>query len=372
MKLLSYQPFSLNAHGGGSRILRRLYEGHENEIISLVVESSKTKPSISNIKEIIVSATPLMKDWHRWKVRNIAAWVRHKLFLSTTTNKVKKAAGNTTFDVIHVVDHGVFPTALNNFNNSKKEMWVSFHDHFSTTGGSFQNTSELWNMAIRRFVISAEIGVEYQRLFGTKNYEIITDGLYETNIAEPSKSNNLALKIYFAGLLHIDYYPLFFTLADALDQLNKQGYSFELILRGTQELSFLKKRSFKTVYKPFSLNESELKNELDNADFLYLPIKFSIPEFYLYSLSTKMVGYLGASGSILYHGPEDSAAGKLLKENDAAVCCTSLETEKMVISLLDLIKRKNDISLQAKKLARNQFNLLKIQKQFWARDLQLK
>jgi hypothetical protein len=161
---------------------------------------------------------------------------------------------------------------------------------------------------------------------------------------------------------------LFKILADALDLLSKKGLSFKLVFRGTQQLPFLKDRLFKTTYLPVTLDNDVLKKDLNAASILYLPIKFVDPDFYRYSLSTKMVSYLGAPGSILYHGPHDSAAGRLLRETHSAINCTSLDVSDMVTCLLHLINEKNTISSHAKELVRNRFSLECIQKRFWQEE----
>jgi hypothetical protein len=261
---------------------------------------------------------------------------------------------------------GPWSTALcNDEILADKALWVSVHDHYATTQCSFKDARRLWNMANRRLVISPELGNEYQHLFGHLPYELITDGVLENEISAPASTMPQPFVIYFAGLLHIEYKPLFRVLADALEILSKQGLSFKLVFRGTQQLPFLKGRSFETTYLPVILDDAVLKKDLDAASILYLPIKFADPDFYRYSLSTKMVGYLGAPGSILYHGPHDSAAGRLLRETHSAVSCTSLDVDEMVTSILHLINEKNTISANAKELARNRFNLERTQKCFW-------
>jgi len=90
-----------------------------------------------------------------------------------------------------------------------------------------------------------------------------------------------------------------------------------------------------------------------------------LPDFYLYSLSTKMIGYLGASGTMLYHGPGDSAACNLLRKGQAAACCISLVTDDMVKVILQLINDRNEYSANAKKVAYTEFNFDTIQKRFW-------
>ena len=78
-----------------------------------------------------------------------------------------------------------------------------------------------------------------------------------------------------------------------------------------------------------------------------------------------MIGYLGASGTILYHGPADSAACNLLRNSAAAACCTSLDAGDMVNILLQVINNKNDYSANAKKVAHTEFNFDIIQQRFW-------
>jgi hypothetical protein len=366
MKILSYQSFSLYANGGGNRILRRLYQGHEADVVSLAIEAGYYKPVTGAITENIIPAIPLRRPWMKWRSRDIATWIREKPLKQYTINRIRQEARAIDCDVIHIMSCGPWSTALCNEEAlAHKELWISVHDHFSTTQCPFRDASLLWNRADRRLVISPELGNEYQRLFGQLPYELITDGVLENEISAPAVNLQEPFIIYFAGLLHIEYIPLFRILADALDILSKKGLSFKLVFRGTQQLPFLKGRAFETIYLPVSLDNGVLKKDLDAASILYLPIKFVDPDFYRYSLSTKMVGYLGASGSILYHGPYDSAAGRLLRESHSAVSCTSLYVEEMVTSLLHLINEKNIISSNAKELARNRFRLEGIQERFW-------
>jgi hypothetical protein len=366
MKILSYQSFSLYANGGGSRILRRLYKGHEADVFSLAIEAGFYKPATGAIAEKIIPAIPLRRPWMKWRLRDIATWIREKPFKQYTINRIRREARAVNCDVIHIMSCGPWSTALcGDAALSKKPLWISIHDHFSTTQCPFEDARRLWNQANRRLVISPDLGAEYQRLFGDLAYEVITDGVLTHERSATAETTQMPFVIYFAGLLHIEYIPLFRVLADALDMLAKRGLSFKLVLRGTQRLPFLKGRSFETAYLPVVLEDAILKEDLDAAALLYLPIKFVDPDFYRYSLSTKMVGYLGAAGSILYHGPYDSAACRLLQETQSAVSCTSLDADEMVRAILRLINEQNVLSANAKELAGDRFNLELIQERFW-------
>jgi hypothetical protein len=366
MKILSYQSFSLYANGGGNRILRRLYQGHEADVVSLAIEAGYYRTVTGAIEEKIIPAIPLRRPWMKWRSRDVATWIREKPLKQYTMNRIRQEASVIDCDVVHIMSCGPWSTALcNDKLLARKELWMSAHDHFTTTQCPLKDAALLWKRAHRRLVISPELGNEYQRLFGQLPYELITDGVLEHEISAPAETMQEPYIIYFAGLLHIEYIPLFRVLANALDLLSKNGLSFKLVFRGTQQLPFLKGRSFETIYLPVCLDNDVLKKDLDAASILYLPIKFVDPDFYRYSLSTKMVGYLGAPGSILYHGPHDSAAGRLLAETRSAVSCFSLQVNDMVTSILHLINEKNTISSHAKELARNRFRLEDIQKCFW-------
>jgi hypothetical protein len=366
MKILSYQSFSLYDNGGGSRILRRLYEGNESKVSSLAFSVYPFKPVSRDIDEKIIPLRPLTRSWMRWILRDGVIWLRENAFKSQANKNILKEAAEIPFDVLHVVDHGPFSSILcDDEFLLGKPLWASFHDHFLTTSSSFENANKLWNCASRRLVISNELGNEYNQLFGKKSFEIITDGVFLDEISEQVVTNDSTIIVYFAGLLHIDYLPLFQVLANALDVLSAEGLKIKLILRGTQFVDFLNQRSFDIEYRPFSDDHDELKQELDSATILYLPIKFEPADFYLYSLSTKMVGYLGAPGSILYHGPEDSAASNLLKQTNSAIGCYTLNTSDLLDSLHTILKTDCNVSYNAKKLAKSHFNFQEIKDRFW-------
>jgi hypothetical protein len=174
-------------------------------------------------------------------------------------------------------------------------------------------------------------------------------------------------EIYFAGLLHIAYYPLFKVVHESLKVVSEDlGIQFVFTLRGTQKLDFLINSSnLNYEYRPFSLDTIMLKKEMDKADILYLPIMFDNEFFYKYSLSTKLIGYLGSAGNILYHGPKDSAACNLLLDNKAAFCCNSLLQTDMIYQIKKMLSDDENVSSNAKKLARSDFDLYDAQNRFW-------
>lgn len=364
MKILSLIPLYQN--GGASRLLRRLYAGRETQIITLAVRETDSKPKKGLIPEIDLPLIPVHAKWMRWKFRDLSSYLRNNFLFNFNSKKIRKAIMQIDFDVIHAINHGTFSKAFydeNIFEN--KKIWISFHDHYRLCS-TFDDANFLWNIADRRLVISTELGEEYVKIFGDKKYELITDGVGKDELSMPKTPENTEqITVYFAGLLHLEYYPLFEVLADALDVMCENKNLFKLILRGTQELSFLSNRKFDVEYRKNFISDEEIKLELDHASILYLPIKFSSSDFYLYSLSTKLISYLGASGTILYHGPFDAAAHNLLKDNNAAVSCLTLEVNDMVVQLKKMMYINKDISESAKRLASTSFDLSNIQDRFW-------
>ena len=369
IKLLSFQNFSLYQNGGASRVLRRLFKGRENSVISVYVFDRKKVNSDEHIiHEIAIPSHPLYAKWMRSFVRSFSIYLRDKVLLKWNLIRGQKKIENLDFNVTHVIDHGPYPATFILLNKTKidNNLWVSFHDHYTLTHKNINNTKFLWNAANRRLVISDQLGKEYQFLFGNKNYEVITDGVAKNEISTPTLPSLIeTISIYFSGLLHNDYVPLFKVLANALDILSLD-FDFKLILRGTHKLDFLENRKFEVEYRSYYSDDDTIKVEMDETDILYLPIKFSNPDFYRFSLSTKMIGYLGACGTILYHGPQESAAAKKLIENNAAFFCFDLDTQNMVATIKKFLYGDNLLfSANAKTLAENDFCLESIRSKFW-------
>lgn len=363
--ILSFQPFSISGNGGGSRIIRRLVEGKESEIhyISLL--------SIPNVKpgnnETIYTLFPSHRKWMRSLLRKFFIFLRYQFLFKYNAKKIQSKVNEMDFEILHFMDHGNYSNVLLTTAKEKKaKIWVSFHDHFSTTGSSFNLTQNLWNQSDKRMVISEELGIEYAKLFGDKDFLIVTDGL-KANEITPAKPqfNSDVVKIYFGGLLHLDYYNLFESFCSTLESYALQNHKKVcLILRGTQHLSFLNDSKLQIEYRPFSIDNQILKNDLDEADILYLPIKFNDYDFYKFSFSTKMIGYLGASGNIFYHGPSDSAAARFLLDNNCSVICDSLE-QSQILDSINKVLISASYSENSKKVAFEKFQLEKMQALFF-------
>lgn len=306
-----------------------------------------------------------MRKWHKLALRTFFSFLRQKFFYSFNFKKIRDTAKCIDCEIVHLVAHGSLTGALLDEKFlANRSLWVSFHDHYESVS-SFKDVEQLWKRADRRFVISNAMGEHYEEIFGRREWKVVTDGIEEADLAAPKIFKNSPLTIYFCGSLHLDYYQLFGVLADALDELNKKGTPLKLVLRGAHPIKPLNKRNFEIEYRAHTLNNSELKNDLQEADILYFPMKFNDPHFFKYSMSTKMIGYLAAPGVILYHGPLDSAAAQLLAESDAAMLVESLNPKNLVEKIPLFKTMGPELSKNAKQLALSNFSLTENRLRFW-------
>jgi hypothetical protein len=98
-----------------------------------------------------------------------------------------------------------------------------------------------------------------------------------------------------------------------------------------------------------------------------LPFTAEHRAFGAYSLSTKMVTYLGSGIPILYHGPTGTAAYNLLAKNRAAALITSLDPNQIARDLLQLLgdDARAELSANALSLARRDFLRREQHERFW-------
>ena len=364
--ILSFQPFSIFTSGGGPRIIRRLIEERQKNVMFLSLNDSPNYKNQFNDREILCTMRPLHRKWMRSFIRNFSFFVRDKLLYSYNEKTIRAEASKLNFDILHVIHHHKYANSLTQFALKKNiPIWVSFHDHFRSVGCSENNSRDLWKFATKRMVISKELGDHYCQLFGYQPYIVVTDGLKEAEISSSKPQINSAkINIYFGGVLHYEYYPVLKSFFNALDILSKQeGVKISVVLRGTQKVDFMDNCHFDVELRKATLDNEILKQEMNEADILYLPMKYTDEYFYKYSFSTKMIGYLGASGNIFYHGPKEAAAAKFLENNNCGVICDSLDTD-MIIEKLRIVIGSNAFSLAAKKVAYEQFLLKNMQQLF--------
>lgn len=372
------QPFSLGSAGGGPRILRALLENAPHRWFSICTSPWKLKKWPNEIH------LPSRASWGPFEHSRLAFLPRASspIFAPGFRRKLKKLCQRKSVCAIHAVPHsGVdFSQAQDVAEALQIPFCLSIHDdlRYTSPGVSSGRSRDAamrraWLKANARFVISDRLGLEYSRRYGARDYIIVTDGLEQ--IAAAAASPRPSFRVYFMGLFHMPYERNLRALLDALTIV--QGAPADCEVSVTCRCEHIRPHvlagGISVSVLPFT-SEEEIWREIQQADFLYMPLPFgeTHENFARYSLSTKMVTYLGSGVPILYHGPTNSAAFDLLDEYGAAIFATNLEPREIAqtLSATDAATRAK-VATNALRLARDHFMLADQKKKFWGKVAEL-
>ncbi len=270
----------------------------------------------------------------------------------TFTERLEAVMREHQVTAIHAIPHGMhFAYASRVARRMGVPFYLNVHDELAYNlhgnprlAEAERELEQAWLSATGRIVISDQMGEEYCRRFGQREYVMVTDGLEEppTTKRAPVKDR---LYVYFMGSQHLSYEPNFRVLLAALEKIKAAtGMDVKLISRGGLQPSL---RVHPLVETRPSRPEKEIEGDFEEADVLYLPLPTQ-PEnapFYRYSLSTKMVTYLGIGAPILYHGTADAAAAVVL--GDAAFHCHDMNADSLASALMDTLEpRKREAVIE--------------------------
>ena len=227
---------------------------------------------------------------------------------------------------------------------------------------------EAWREASGRFVISEALGKEYCRRYGERDFEVVTDGL--TSLAQPRPvPDNGRLRIYFMGLFHMAYERNLRAFVDGIDAFRRAqpGTSISVTFRCEHVRPQVVAGAEDVTILPFA-DEAQVQRDMQEADLLYMPIPFGEEHesFARYSLSTKMVTYVGSGVPIVYHGPTSAAAFDLLEKHRAAFAITTLTPEGIATHLAGITtSARREVAANALRLAEQEFMLADQTRRFW-------
>jgi hypothetical protein len=302
------------------------------------------------------------------------------LFASRFRTQLKSLLLRHKATAVHILTHyAESMDAVQAAHELNLPYYLCVHDDFAyilTYQSRLRNVAALiarlttaWNDAADRFVISPEMGEEYCTRYGRRSYHIVTDGL-EAIAPAPRPLPSNSLRVYFMGLFHHAYAANLQSLVAAMDALQQQrpDLNVSLTLRcGGLPATITAPRHLRMSVLPFG-SEKDVAVDMESADLLYMPLPFAErnQNFARFSLSTKMITYLGSGLPILYHGPiAESAAGRLLQNNGAAICLDSLDPLEIQRSLAGAPQQYNSVTRAALTLASARFRLADTQQRFW-------
>jgi hypothetical protein len=362
--------------GGSSKIFRSLIDGASAEVSVAIYGVCPPRPKCDE-REFFVRERGTLG---RLENSRLAPYVR------TMTRAIswKKSGARLSHlmslqrpDHVHLHIHGLgFIHALRWCRANNVAFSVSIHDDIRHqcpgplwTDFTERGTAKAWSDAVNRFVISPEMGQEYSQRYGRMPWVQITDGLTPDAIARgPRDPVVRRLNIYFAGAVNVPYEPNFHALQQAL-KLHQKRHPTEtvrLILRGGRNFAWDDSSAPRIEVRPFG-GTQDVESDFADADVLYLPLSMdpAFKNFAKFSLSTKMVTYLGSGLPIFYHGPIDSAAYALLGDNGACLSCFSNNPEEICALFEAIADQREKLVRRALELAKSRFALAAIRERFW-------
>lgn len=371
--LVFVQPFGLNSPGGGPRILRALLKDAPVPFLSIYT-SPQAWPKTTVGQELHL---PIRPYFGRIESTRFSKLLNSSYFplAGRFKHRLTHICRNIKATAIHTVAQDLgFWYAYQVAQELGLPYYLSVHDDlkYALQGRlefkeGMDKIAEVWQRAEGRFVISDELGKEYCRRYSKKAYTIVTDGLDKVP-AQPQIRPINSCRIYFMGLFHVSYGVNLNALLQALEILHKLRPEWHLAVTcrcGLINPEVLAGR-FPVNVLPLA-SEQEVIRDLEQADMLYLPLPFGKEHesFIRYSLSTKMITYLGSGLPIVYHGPIESAASQLLAQHQAAILLNSLDPHCIAESLITAKGNTDALVQHALDLGHQQFLLIEQKKKFW-------
>jgi glycosyltransferase involved in cell wall biosynthesis len=363
--VVSVQSFGIAAPGGGPRILRALFE---NEPVVNVCTSVSPPSAADPFSEVWLPARPGFGRIERTRVGGPLGTLESAL-ARRLEGQIAATCEEHGATAVHAVAHSSdFWPALRASRRLGLPFMLTVHDDIRYVLRSRPDRAlaqrrlgEAWREASHRFVIGTKIAEEYCSRYGRRPYTVVTDGLRDDQIAaRPTPA--AGLRAYFAGLFHRAYIGNVPAFAEGLASLGRSSFTLRC---GTLPVE-LDAAALGATVLPFG-PEDVVDSDLREADIVYMPLPFGTEyrDFFRFSLSTKMVTYLGSGRPIVYHGPRDGTAYELLADHDAAIVVDTLEPAAIARALAEGLERSDEIAANALALARTQFRLADQRARFW-------
>lgn len=378
MRIAFISPASINGESGSSRIFRTLQEMAPGNVtvfnVTTTVGHAKGwLPVGGNFEEYFLPWRPDFGRIERSRFNGIPNLLGCILWGGAFKNRLRELFQESTIQAINAHSHGIeFWWAFEVAQELKIPYYLTCHDLLEYNLSRWPNISSInsklciaWKESKKRFVISEELGEEYCRRFGRKDYTIVTDGIDGVK-SRPGNSISKYV-IYFLGSQHVSYEKNFDSLFKALSTFNEKypQCKVKLLTRPPLQKSWASYESYES--RPFG-SESDIAADLEEVHLLYQPLPFEekFASLSRYSLSTKMITYLGSGIPILFHGPHDSAASRCL--DTAAFQVHSCDpTEVFDVMEKGLLEHsiREDVLLRAERIVNDRFLLGKVSNAFW-------
>jgi hypothetical protein len=381
-RLLAVEPFSVRGAGGGPRIMRSLLNDAPAAVLAVATSPSRLAEAEGyyDVPEIQLPVRPHFgRLEHTRAIRGLGvldmallARLAHRL-AHIARGGTSEPSRRTRATWLHGLSHSLDFVAVQRVATGLQlPMFLSVHDDpgYVLRGRierpyALRRLGDAWAGSRQRFVISEEMGMEMCRRYGERSYLVVTDGLEKVALS-PRPRVVGRLSVYFMGATHIAYADNFQCLLNALAQLRDEGVDASLVTRAGHRPFKLKSMGVPIDERPWA-QQTDVLRDFDDVDIAYMPLPFgrSHDEFVRFSMSTKMVTYVGSGLPVLFHGPRASAAAHLLGQADAAFIADSLDVRAVAETLRFGADCGLAIAGHALRLARRRFLLSDIRLRFW-------
>lgn len=362
-----------HSHGGSAKIFQSLLDWDHPAVLSINTNPSSA-PGSHSANEVHLALRPNFGRLEYTRFRSGCDWF-DGLFGPRFEQRLRRLLTSHKVKLIHLFTNSytvipVYRAAI----KLKIPYFLSVHDDLEYLSRNHPlrrrmtaGLGRAWRDAKGVFAGSDELGQEYSRRYGAREYWFVTDGL--RHVAEaPQQRPEKSLRIYFMGLFHLNYGDNLRALLDGLKIARSRhpDWDISVTCRCGAISAQVYPDDVPIKVLPFA-PEAEVQRDMQSADILYQPMPFQefARAFNRFSLSVKMINYMGSGLPIFYHGPEESAACKLLKRHNAAEVCATLNPEVIAKQLLEAIASRTSIAENALALARSQFMLDDHQRRFW-------
>jgi glycosyltransferase involved in cell wall biosynthesis len=371
MSVLFVQRFALGAAGGGPRILRQLVSDAPVPVASVYTSPRAAAPT--SMPESQLAARPA---FGRLETTRLGPWL--DVVEPVLERRIERRLGRMAREVgaraIHAAAHGLdFWPALQVARRMRVPYLLTVHDDIGYVqrdsplrGVALKRIARAWREANARFVITPELGEEYSRRYGRRDFVVVTDGVSRRATYGGERANG-ALDVYFMGSYHLSYRHNFDALVAGLERLRREqpARPISLTFRGGG-IPFVPTTEVPVKVLPFA-PEAVLEQEVRSASVLYLPLPFGAKhrDFVTLSLPTKLVTYLASARPVLYHGPGSAAVARLLEAHKAGIVVDSPDGDAVAAGLEAGLDDPAPIVAQALELASTQFDSDAIRRRFW-------
>lgn len=372
------QPFGLRDAGGGARILRALLEEAPEPYLSVCTHARGPR-ELAEGCEVHLPTRPYFGRIERTRLNRylhygLSAVRLHEYYAHRFEERLEALFRERGVTAVHAIPHGLeFWWAFRVARRLKIPFYLNVHDdlRYNLRGHphldkALKWLARAWARADGRIVISDTMGEEYARRYGARDYEVITDGLNDPIRSVPRERRGASCRMYFLGAMHLTYHANVDALEEALYRLEQTGEHDDVSMTLRGSAMPVRAPRIAVEERPFAPEELVLR-DFSDVDVLYLPLPFGeeYAPFWRYSMSTKLVTYLGTGLPILYHGPEEAAVARLLASYDAAVQVHSLDPVEILQGIRSAMARHEELAANALALGEDRFSLHDQRARFW-------